>query len=281
MRIYAPLFQERDFFFVYCGWYHSEWLSHQASQTLATLNLSKERFYYLFNSPEEEQNLRAEGFDGSLINQNAWLDENLVMRPLSYVRQYDAIYVGRRSAFKRHILAELVPNLAIVAGNNHGKEIAPIPQFSYLNPKPLSSEEVCEKINQSHCGLILSELEGACFASSEYLLCGIPVVSTISKGGRDVWYDDYNSIVCDPDPQQIADAVAFFKAHPREPERIRAKHIEEAHKYRLRFIEVFAKVLHQYGVRGLDNHRFFYDNYFHKMRKSIRPDFESLFPAFS
>ena len=243
--------------------------------------MEKDRFFYLFNSLAEWQCFNSFGFNGCLINHNAWLDETLVMQPLLRDKIYDAIYVGRRSAFKRHMLAGLVANLAIVAGNNHGNGIAPIPCTVYLNPEPLSPDQVCEKINQSHCGLILSEEEGACFASSEYLLCGIPVVSTHSKGGRDVWYDEYNSIVCDPDPNEIADAVAYFKAHPRDPEKIRANHIEEARKHRLRFIEAFERVLHQHGVHGIDVHRYFYNNFYHKMRRSIKPDFEAIFPPLS
>lgn len=278
---YSSRIAKSDLFFVYCGWNHSDWFAIQARSTLNAIGLPRDQFFYLFNSETERKVFENVGFGGALINHNAWLDENLVMKPLGLSKIYDAIYVGRRSAFKRHMLAGGVPNLAIVAGNNHGNDIAPIPTTTYLNPTPLSPDQVCEKINRSHCGLILSEEEGACFASSEYLLCGIPVVSTHSKGGRDVWYDDYNSIVCDPDPKQIADAVAYFKAHPRDPEVIRANHIEEARKHRLRFIEAFERVLHQHGVRGLDVHRYFYENYYHKMRKSIKPDFEKIFPPLS
>jgi hypothetical protein len=278
---YSTRIRPEDFFFVYCGWHHDAWFADQASNSLKALRLPFDQFFYLFNSPIEQQLFRERGFDGSLVNHNAWLDENLVMKPSKVEKKYDAIYVGRRSTFKRHILANMVENLAIVAGNNHGNDLAPIPGAVYLNNQPLSPPQVCEKINESRCGLLLSETEGACFASSEYLLCGIPVVSTHSKGGRDVWYDDYNSIVCDPDPKQITDAVAYLKAHPRDPEVIRANHIEEARNHRLRFIEAFERVLHQHGVRGLDVHRYFYENYFHKMRKSIKPDFEAIFPPLS
>jgi hypothetical protein len=275
---YSLRFRSSDLFFVICGWHHSEWFATQAAKTLEALGLEKSRFFYLYNSRDEQVAFERYGFQGEVINHNAWLDENLVMKPMDQEKKYDAIYVGRRSAFKRHMLAEHVPNLAIVAGNNHGNDIAPIPVTNYLNPQPLSPEQVCEKINQSHCGLILSAEEGACFASSEYLLCGIPVVSTHSKGGRDVWYDEYNCILCDPDPVQIANAVSYFKAHPRDPQAIRATHIEKARKYRLRFIEALEHMLHQHGVRGIDVHRFFYENYYHKMRNSMKPDFESIFP---
>jgi hypothetical protein len=274
-------FQERDLFLVFCGWNHSNWFADQALKTLEALGLSKDRFFFLYNSLEEQQVFGDRGFSGELINQNAWIDENQAMQRLQLPKKYDAIYVARRTAFKRHMLAEKISHLAIIAGNNHGNDLAPVPNADYINPHPLEPSEVCEKINESRCGLILSAEEGACFASSEYLLCGIPVVSTHSKGGRDVWYDSYNSIVCDPDPQEIADAVAHFKTQTPDPEVIRANHIEEARKHRLRFIQILERILHHHGVRGLDVHRYFYDNFFHKMRKSIKPDFESIFPPLS
>jgi glycosyltransferase involved in cell wall biosynthesis len=266
---------------VYCGWNYSQYLTKKAQEVVSILGLDLTSFFFLCNSHEELSSLKCAGFPCDLVNQNAWLDENLVMRTMNVPKIYSAIYVGRRSAFKRHMLAEEVSDLAIVAGYNHGKDIAPIPATKYLNSQPLAPDEICEKNNQSYCGLILSEEEGACFASSEYLLCGIPVVSTHSKGGRDIWYDEYNSIVCDPTPKDIADAVAYFKTHPRDPELIRANHIEEARKHRLRFIEAFERMLHNHNVRGIDAHRYFYENFFHKMRMSLKPDFESIFPPLS
>jgi glycosyltransferase involved in cell wall biosynthesis len=275
---YHSQFRDTDYFFVYCGWYHSEYFAKEAEAIFCELGLNKNNFYFMYNQSSEEDNFSAKGFKGELLNQNCWLDENLVMKPLKIDKQYDAIYVGRFSAFKRHYLAEKVPNLALVAGNNHGNMVAEgIPDHIYLNENPLKPDEVCEKINQAKCGLILSEQEGACFASSEYLLCGIPVVSTPELGGRSVWYDDYNSIVCDPDPDAIADAVQFFIDSPRDPQVIRARHIAKANYYRAKFVLKFAELLDKHNVVGVNPFRYFEDNYIHKLRKSQKPDFEKLF----
>jgi len=270
-------FRKTDFFLVYCGWYHSPYFAKEADTIFSVLNLDKSQFFIMYNSPLEMQNFAAKGFQGDVINHNAWLDENLVMRPLNLEKVYDAIYVGRRSAFKRHLLASKVPKLAIIAGINHGNAISDIPPHKYLNDRQLSSEEVCEKINQARCGLILSEAEGACFSSSEYLLCGLPVVSTPSKGGRDVWYNEYNSIVCEPTPDGVALAVEEFVRNPRDPERIRQMHIEQAQEYRFRFINVLANVFHRFGVVDVAPASYFKANFFHKLRKSCRPDFQEIF----
>ena len=190
------------------------------------------------------------------------------MKILNIEKKFNAIYIARRSAFKRHMLASKVKNLALIAGNNHGKDISPIPEHSYLNNKLLKPEEVCQKINQSHCGLILSEREGACFSSSEYLLCGVPVVSTKSSGGRDIWYDNYNSIVVEPSEERINEAVDLFLKEPRDPYKIRSNHINLAKSQRKKFINILKFFFNRFNVKDINPEEYFNENYFHKLRKS-------------
>jgi glycosyltransferase involved in cell wall biosynthesis len=67
-------------------------------------------------------------------------------------------------------------------------------------------------LNKAHVGLCLSVEEGANYASMEYLLAGLPVVSTRSRGGRDRYFHRDDCIVCDPDARQIAEAVQALKS---------------------------------------------------------------------
>ena len=276
---YSRLFKDSDYFFVYCGWYHSEYFAKEADKIFSELSLNKSNFFFMFNEDREKVNFEEKGFIGDVINQNAWLDENLVMKVLPNTSKlYDAVYVGRFSPFKRHFLAEKVHNLALVAGVNHSnKDIDKVPDHSYLNNVPLDPHQVCSIINKSRCGLILSAEEGACFASSEYLLCGIPVVSTQSLGGRATWYNDYNSIVCDDTPSSIKDAVDFFVNNPRDPHKIRDAHISLARHYRAKFISIFAKLLYDHAIYDVDAECYFKENFMHKLRKSYAPDFDSIF----
>ena len=86
--------------------------------------------------------------------------------------------------------------------------------------------------NRARVGLILSEKEGACFASMEYLLCGLPVVSTPSIGGRDVFWDDRFVIVCDPTPEAVAGAVQEIKRRNIDPQLVRAATLEKVEEHR-------------------------------------------------
>lgn len=280
LREHSRRFQSRDHFFVYLGWYHDDWFLKQDLAVFDALELDKSKFFFLFNSLDEKVRYEAVGFVGELINQNAWLDYagEMVVLNNNLKKNYDALYVGRLTPFKRHHLASLVNRLALVAGNLHGSDGASdIPNYVYRNEQHLSSREVCEKINQSHCGLILSEVEGACFASSEYLLCGIPVVSTHSFGGRDVWYDDYNSIVTEANPIKIKEAVEFFINNPRDPNIIRDRHIAKSHSYRDAFISKLIEMFKFYDV-DIDARQFFHDTYMHKLRESQNPNFLDLWP---
>lgn len=277
LSVFHSKFRHTDQFLVLCGWHHSKQFAVEANELFLTLNLKKQQFFFLYNSQDEKLNFEQFGFIGDIYPQNSWLDENLVMRPVDTPKIYRAVYVGRRSAFKRHMLASKVDGLALVAGINHGNQIAPVPKHVYINSDQLTPEEVCLKINQSHCGLILSEVEGACYASSEYLLCGIPVVSTKSFGGRDIWYNSYNSIVCNPNEKEIAEAVSFFNNNPRDPKIIRNAHIELANYHRKRFIGLLEKILSKNNITNLNMSEFFKDNFFHKMRKSYKPELNKIF----
>ena len=55
-------------------------------------------------------------------------------------------------------------------------------------------------------------------ASMEYLMAGLPIVSTPSLGGRDVYFEAEYCIIAEPDPRQIRDAVIALKqrAVPRD-----------------------------------------------------------------
>lgn len=278
-KLYSHRFRDTDVFLVYGGWYHSPAFAREAQKIFDVLQLDKSQFYFMYNSPKEQKNFSPYGFEGSVINHNTWLDETHVMNIRPQIKKrFNAIYVGRYSPFKRHYLASKVANVAHVAGNNHNNPQSDgIPKPVYKNDAPLSPDEVCNKINESHTGLILSSQEGACFASSEYLLCGIPVVSTVSTGGRDVWYDSYNSYICEDDPLDVAEGVQHFLDNPRDPRVIRRRYIELSHLYRQKFTLLLANLFEKYQVNE-DPQAYFEAQFIHKLRKSYTPDFEEIFP---
>ena len=229
------------------------------------------------NSKQELELMKKVNLKGDLINHNAWLDENLYSIQ-SVEKLYNAIYIARQAKFKRHHLANKVANLALIAGGTrHGnKDEIILPPHIYNNEHSLKLDQVIEKINQSQVGLCLSKEEGASFCSSEYLLCGIPVVSTISEGGRDFWYDDYNSIICNDTTEAVTAAVDYFLRNKRDAEIIRSNHITLAKQQRAKFIRVLQQVFFKNGV-NINAFIYYRENFTNKMRTSYSPIFETLF----
>ena len=110
---------------------------------------------------------------------------------------YDAIYVGGIRPQKNHNLTCLLNNTLFISDTNNKFDTNKSNKI-LIN---VNTHDIVNYINKAKCGLILSEHEGGCYSSTEYLLCGIPVVScknskNWSTGGREIYYNDYNSIQC-------------------------------------------------------------------------------------
>jgi glycosyltransferase involved in cell wall biosynthesis len=184
------------------------------------------------------------GLKAIFVNQNAFIDDRIFGIDPDADRIYDAVYNARLRPVKRHVLARKVGEaraLALIVGfHTPSLESVPeheVPKTAMRNGYQLLPSTVCRILNQCRIGLILSAAEGACFASGEYLLCGLPVVSTPSSGGRDVWYDDENSIIAEPDEDAVLAAVDALLAEPRDPVRIRESHLRRMHAHRQRFVD--------------------------------------------
>ena len=165
------------------------------------------RFRFVCNTPEETRLLEELGLPATFLNKNVMVSDQ-VFRPIQDAQvEFDAVYNARFVPVKRHELAAEVPRVAYltyVEGKAqrqeqfrtlHAATLARNPHHMVLNdlvdglPAGMSHEQVNAALDRAAVGLILSEVEGSSYASMEYLLAGLPVVSTPSKGGRDVFFD--------------------------------------------------------------------------------------------
>jgi MoaA/NifB/PqqE/SkfB family radical SAM enzyme len=222
-------------------------------RVLYVFELDVERFTVLCNYPAQVELARGAGLKAQLCNANAFIDEH-VFRPQPIQKRFDAVSNARLVKLKRVHLARLVPNLALIQGHRLEATEYDDPQeipHAYLSEGPLSPRGVLRVISASRVGLALSEAEGACLASSEYLLCGLPVVSTPSRGGRDVWYDEDNSRICEPTAESVRDAVRLLIERLNrgeiDPQAIRARHIAIAEEHRRRFVDLTARAFRAIG----------------------------------
>jgi hypothetical protein len=222
---------------------------------------------YVCNTAEEVALLRARGEAAILINKASTVSEE-AFRPLPDVPvTFDAVYNAQLVPWKRHELSLGIERCAFVfyrSTRNGGEaEIeaalmarhAGMPGHVFLNPIAadgapvrLPPEAVNRHLNKAAVGLCLSATEGTMFASTEYLLAGLPVVTTPSRGGRDLYHDPEFCVTVPADPRAIAAAVTVLKARNIPRERIRAKTLERLERDRARFVDLVNAVLEESGA---------------------------------
>jgi len=186
------------------------------------------------------------GFKCILVHHNGFLDENIFkILPNSTYKTYNAIYNAQIVPFKRMELSVKIAKLGVITYVNpndtinadYRKNILAMIGRSVLNNYQLEPNEVCKFLNQAKCGLILSEEEGGNYATTEYLLCGMPVITTQNIGGRDEFLNETNSIVVPADANHIAYIVNTLDINRFNANNIRNNCILKMSEYRNTFYD--------------------------------------------
>lgn len=263
--------KDTDFVFCFAPCHFNIHLLNMELEILNEYNLNKDKIYFLLGTEQDVKLCKTKNINAEFINHNAFLDENLFTLE-KHEKFYDAILISRFLKLKRPFLASKIKNLCILSADVGDKTKDDFFDLNILKPKylgvGLKQEDVFNKIKESYCGLFLSEKEGACFASSETLLCGVPVVSTLSEGGREVWYNKYNSIICENNEDSIEECVEKAKENIKrkifDPWYIRNLHIAQMNYFRFSFIELTKKIFNIINV-NIDIQQYFYSKFHHKM----------------
>ncbi len=197
--------------------------------------------HLIVSTPEEDDLRRDKGVRGAMCSKNLYCDEPVFVPPptapnddadegdpapfaaLGVDGKFDAIYIANLEPYKRRELARNVRRLLVVSDGGDLPAICPELTHARYNLRWMPSWAVAACVQQSRCSLVLSALEGQNNATVEYPLCGIPVVSTPSKGGRDLFLDDAGSLLVEPTARAVAEAVATFRTAPPDPGDIRRR----------------------------------------------------------
>jgi len=228
----------------------------------------QDTLHHCINDVDVARELISKGIPASFIHQNAFLDERIFDIQPTVQKRFDAVYNARMDPFKRHGLAEDVPQLLLIAGiispqDDEGyaalvkKNMSNASFVDTSHENWQSPSQIAHHLNQSKVGLCLSACEGGMWASGEYLYCGLPVVSTVSQGGRVSFFDpDYTRIVRD-DPSSVSKAVHDLIELNIPPSKIRAATLAKAWEHRRRLFDLVQTIYCAKGV-GRDFAREFY-----------------------
>jgi glycosyltransferase involved in cell wall biosynthesis len=220
------------------------------------------RVIFMANSEVEHQMLAAAGLETAWVNQNAFVSPAIFRNLRESDKRLDAVYDARINPFKRHNLAVGIESLALITARSHHDESYTrsirgiLPQAHWFND-PLASDysfmsfpEINVAINQCRVGLCLSAEEGAMYASMQYLLAGLPVVSTKSRGGRDEFFDpDYVRIVADS-ADAVAAGVREMRDCPVPATEIRRRTLEKIERHKTRLFELLDTICATEGCRA-------------------------------
>lgn len=177
----------------------------------------------------------------------------------------DAIYIARLSPMKRHKLAAAIDRLILVYGPPvdidaetalaNAKAILPNAHYAnhaYGEYAYLDAGTIGRLVCSANVGLCLSADEGYMRASIQYLLCGRPLVSTRSLGGRDRYYSLPFCMVVDDDADAVARGVHELASRKLDPQRIRTHTAELIAFERHNFLAALRRMASGYFGQQVD-----------------------------
>jgi glycosyltransferase involved in cell wall biosynthesis len=204
------------------------------------------KFIICCNSKFEYNFCKIFGLNAKLFNQNMHECEH-EFKPVNTQKIYDAFYAAQARGFKRMHLARLVKKLYILTygcqsyTNDEGNDLSLFePLIAHANWNKTfihERDKISKLISSSYCGIALSKKEGAMWASVQYLLCGIPLVTTPSRGGRDYFYDDDYVVLVKDNPKCILEGVNLTKKRVYNPYKIRNKVLKKMIKHRYEYLD--------------------------------------------
>ena len=261
---------EDVYILIQIGWHReTPERTQELVDTLAELKKKRSglHFTFLCNSPHEQEVVKASGLNAVFCHQNAFIDEKLYPIIPDAKKLYDAIYIARVTPFKRQELAQNIKTLRFIGWTSpletdyFDKIMTVAPQVKWTSD--VASNKIYMEINAARVGLCLSAEEGAMFVSAEYMLCGIPAVTTKNMGGREALFPEGAFCHVDDSPESVAAGVHEMINNSPTPSEIRNSYIQNMYKHRQIFIKLVQGIIDSSG-KSLDFEKQWEDIFIHK-----------------
>jgi hypothetical protein len=248
-KLDETFFSKNSLIFILTSWYKTD-------QVAKIINTNSDyNIITLANSLEEKEFFEKKiKSDVLFCNHNAFLDEKKYTINNLMQKKYDMVIDSAFHEYKNVNIAKKIQNIIHIGYFKYSKRNTNdkvIPKFGTLanfdsgEYKKLDKKSINIYYNQSLIGGIFSECEGACCASSQYLLAGLPVISIKSVGGRDIWYNEHNSIICENNEDAVYEALELAKlkidSGEFNREKIRELHLKQMDQHRNILIDYINK----------------------------------------
>jgi glycosyltransferase involved in cell wall biosynthesis len=236
------------------GWHYSsdveiEKLKKQI--TIFKFNYPNIKFVFFVNSKNDVTVFTKNSLKAVFCHQNAFIDEKKITLKKDTHKKYNAVYLARVSPFKRHHLSLLLKDTLYIGDyKSDEKDYANSIMQKFTNKtwyKKIKYSDLSKYFSQAKVGLCLSHTEGAMFASTEYQLAGIPVISTRSYGGRDSLFNNKYCAIVDDDEDAIRNAVIMKISKGFDPVDIRKTVFKDMKKHRQIFSNYINKLFFELG----------------------------------
>jgi glycosyltransferase involved in cell wall biosynthesis len=256
----------RAYFLISPSWHREDPAGVAADRDLvraAQTKYPEHRFLFLVSNRKELQNYRDVGLPAFICLYTVFVDETMFDIDPTAPKRFDAIYNAAIAPYKRHELASTIRNLGLLYYRHeyfseheaaHVNKIrALLAGATWINElengyRQFEAREIPAWLNQARVGLCLSPYEGPMRASAEYLLCGLPIVSTPNIGGRDRLADARYWTEAEPEPAAIAAAVDDMVARRIDPHLVRRSTLEKLQGDRQRLVKVIAAIFAEESV---------------------------------
>lgn len=245
----------------------------------------RHRVHYLLDEEHVVRELKARGIPAHFIHQNALLDERIYTIQPEQEKRFQAVYIAWLNSMKRHVLASGLESVLVIGGSagfigdgdpeayvRSVRDGLPRAEFANLDSgRFMGDAEVATAVNQAKVGLCLSAAEGGMYAATEYLLCGLPVVSTVSQGGRDHWFGPHCARIVMDNAPAVAQGVKDLLELDLSAVEIRQLTLRRLWPHRWRLIELVQSFFDEERT-GRDYGREFYDRFTNKLGHWREPD---------
>tara|TARA_B110000858_G_C17780575_1_gene464561 strand:+ start:1060 stop:2028 length:969 start_codon:yes stop_codon:yes gene_type:complete len=225
--------------------------------------LDKSKLIFLTNNLEINNILNKKGCRCFNISEYIFLNDDYY-KILDLKKEYDCVYMGRRAKIEN---------------------LFKIPFKSTIKPYILHEDSGIEEslasqyYNKARCGISPSKTEGSCRSVAEMLMCGLPVVnikmpslpsdqyypnsktllySAYSEilpntlGGRELWLDNSNSIICELEDKAIDNAIQSIISKELPSNNIRENFLSKLSQERFKFLLLLKTITEELNLNFWD-----------------------------